>query len=104
MYTNYTYNKLRREYGKQCRFNKCGPNILENLMPDPSLEEQWLSKNPINKCTNKSIEWSEHEVQLYFILLLFTLGKLLHYQINLYIGVCRQTQCVWSMLNVEFVT
>lgn len=62
MFSNYTYAKLRREYGKQCRFSKCGPIVLENLMPDPSQEEQWLPKNPINKSTSKTIDWSEHEV------------------------------------------
>jgi len=62
MNINYTYSKLRREFGKQCRFSKCGPTVLENLMPDPSLEEQWLPQNPINKSTNNSIEWAEHEV------------------------------------------
>jgi len=73
MYTNYTYSKFRREFGKQCRFNKCGPIVLENLMPDPNLEEQWFSKNLVNKCTNKSIEWSEHEVSIviFYLLVLF---------------------------------
>lgn len=64
MYSNYTYGKFRREYGKQCRFNKWGPIMLEDIKPDPELEKQWIPKNPINKATNIGIEWSEHDVRL----------------------------------------
>lgn len=62
MDTNYTYVKSRREFGKQCRFSNVGPTVLYNLMPDPSQEEQWLLRNPIDKNTQEGIEWSEHEV------------------------------------------
>lgn len=63
MYTNYTYSKLRREFGRHCRFTKCGPKVLENLMPDPGLSDDWLSKNPVDKGTNIGVDWSEHEVR-----------------------------------------
>lgn len=68
MYNNYTYGKFRRDYGRQCRFTKTGPIVSVNLMPDPSLEEQWVPKNPVNRSTNKGIEWSEHEVSTTFFI------------------------------------
>lgn len=67
MNVNYTYSKLRREYGRQCRFSKCGPKVLENIKPDPSLEDQWIMENPVNRSTNKGVQWSEHEVSNLFI-------------------------------------
>lgn len=63
MNTNYTYSKLRREYGRQCSFVKSGPTVLVNVTPEPGLEEQlWSPENPVDKSTNKGNDWSEHEV------------------------------------------
>lgn len=62
MFTNYTYGKFRRQFGKQCRFSKFGPAVLENLMPEPRHGDQWLDKNPVDKSTGNSVEWSLHEV------------------------------------------
>lgn len=64
MNANYTYSKLRREFGRQCSFVKSGPTTLANVTPDPSEEEEqlWSPENPVDKSTNKSNEWSEHEV------------------------------------------
>ncbi|KAL4134935.1 hypothetical protein QTP88_006615 [Uroleucon formosanum] len=57
----YTYEKKRSEYGKQCRFHNDGPTMLINMMPDPSLEEDWIQRNPVDKTTNETNKWSEHE-------------------------------------------
>ncbi|XP_050528690.1 dynein intermediate chain 3, ciliary-like isoform X2 [Daktulosphaira vitifoliae] len=62
MYSNFTYAKLRREFGRQCVFSKWGPRFLENLLPDSNLEYQWITKNPCNRSTNLGVDWSEHEV------------------------------------------
>jgi len=65
MNANYTYSKLRREYGRQCSFVKSGPIVLVNVTPEPGTEEQlWSPENPVDKSTNKGIDWSEHEVIL----------------------------------------
>lgn len=64
MEVNYTYSKHRREFGKQCRFTDYGPIVLTSVMPDLSLEDQWIPKNPVNKSTNNSVQWSEHEVAI----------------------------------------
>lgn len=66
MNPNFTYSKFRREFGRQCRFSKCGPKVLENIAPDPSQEDQWLPEDPVNKSTNNGIEWSEHEASHMF--------------------------------------
>lgn len=62
MHTNYSYTKLRREYGKQCKFGKWGPKVLENLLPDAKLEENWIEENICDNETCKGIEWSAHDV------------------------------------------
>jgi len=65
MNANYTYSKLRREYGRQCSFVKSGPTVLANVTPEPGTEEQlWSPENPVDKSTNKGNDWSEHEVIL----------------------------------------
>lgn len=66
MHSNYTYSKCRRDYGKQCRFSKWGPKVLEDMKPDAELEKNWLLKNPINKETDCGVEWSEHDVRKRF--------------------------------------
>ncbi|XP_050529804.1 dynein intermediate chain 3, ciliary-like [Daktulosphaira vitifoliae] len=62
MHANYSYTKLRREYGKQCKFNKWGPKILENVLPDMKLEENWIKDNVCDSETCKGVEWSAHDV------------------------------------------
>lgn len=64
MYTNYTYGKFRRDFGKPCQFQMYGPIELENLFPDPTKEEMWLLKNPIDNSTLITVEKSAHEVSL----------------------------------------
>uniref|UniRef100_A0A2S2Q9G9 Dynein intermediate chain 2, axonemal n=1 Tax=Sipha flava TaxID=143950 RepID=A0A2S2Q9G9_9HEMI len=61
MEINYTYSKRRREFGKQIRFGDHGPVVLACVMPDPSLEEQWVHEDPVNRSTNNGVQWSEHE-------------------------------------------
>ncbi|KAF0770257.1 dynein intermediate chain 3, ciliary-like isoform X1 [Aphis craccivora] len=57
----YTYEKKRSDYGRQCRFHNVGPTILMNMMPDPILEDDWIQRNPVDKTTNETSKWSEHE-------------------------------------------
>jgi len=61
----YTYEKKRSDYGKQCRFHNNGPTVLINMMPDISLEKDWIQRNPVDKTTNETTKWSEHEVNLF---------------------------------------
>lgn len=61
MHATYSYSKCRREFGRQCRFNKSGPTVLVDLPPDAGPEDQWLSENPVERSTNDGIDWSEHE-------------------------------------------
>ncbi|XP_015363619.1 PREDICTED: dynein intermediate chain 3, ciliary-like [Diuraphis noxia] len=57
----YTYERKRSDYGKQCRFHNHGPIVLINMTPDPSLEKNWIQKNPVDKTTNETNKWSEHD-------------------------------------------
>lgn len=58
----YTYEKKRSDYGRQCRFKNHGPEMNQNLWPDRTLEDDWIQKNPVDKTTNETSKWSEHEV------------------------------------------
>ncbi|XP_050439992.1 dynein intermediate chain 3, ciliary-like [Adelges cooleyi] len=62
MYSSYTYAKCRREYGRQCKFNNWGPKLLENLIPEPGLEEQWIAKNPCHRSTLIAVDMSLHDI------------------------------------------
>ncbi|XP_025198172.1 dynein intermediate chain 3, ciliary-like [Melanaphis sacchari] len=57
----YTYEKKRSEYGRQYRFHNIGPTILMNMLPDHNLEKDWIQRNPVDKSTNETSKWSEHE-------------------------------------------
>ncbi|XP_022166124.1 dynein intermediate chain 3, ciliary-like [Myzus persicae] len=57
----YTYEKKRSDYGKQCRFHNNGPTVLINMLPDVSLEKDWIQRNPVDKSTNETNKWSEHD-------------------------------------------
>jgi len=61
----YTYERKRSEYGKQCRFYNHGPTVMINMMPDRSLEKDWIQKNPVDKTTNETNKWSEHDVYIF---------------------------------------
>ncbi|XP_026819245.1 dynein intermediate chain 3, ciliary-like [Rhopalosiphum maidis] len=57
----YTYEKKRSDYGRQCRFHNTGPTIMIDMMTDLSLEDNWIQRNPVDKTTNETTKWSEHE-------------------------------------------
>lgn len=60
----YAYGKFRREYGKQCRFSKYGPNLNEDLMSDAEQESQWIMRKVLNKPVGIGVDWSECEVSV----------------------------------------
>lgn len=62
MNTTYAYGKFRREFGKQCRFSKRGPIVLEDLTPDIEQCDQWITRNTLNQSVGVSVDWSACEV------------------------------------------
>lgn len=68
MYVTYAYGKYRREFGKQCRFNKRGPIVMDDLMPDINHEDQWVTRNTLNKHVGVDVDFSMHEVSVVHII------------------------------------
>jgi dynein intermediate chain 2 len=60
----YVYIKKRHEFGRQCRFADMGPKLMDNLMPNKELRDDYVCKTAINRSTQYSSVFAEHEVQL----------------------------------------
>ncbi|KAK2575144.1 hypothetical protein KPH14_008861 [Odynerus spinipes] len=63
MELKYVYIKQRSEFGKQCFFEDVGPNVEENIFPDPDHGEDYVRQFLVNKSTQKSTQFALHEVQ-----------------------------------------
>lgn len=40
----YAYQKKRSEFGRQCIFSDQGPDIINNILPNKKLLQQYVSK------------------------------------------------------------
>ena len=60
----YIYTKKRSEFGRQCLFVDERPVMLENLMPNPEMMQDYIFMNPVNQGTQCSSLLAEHEVIL----------------------------------------
>jgi dynein intermediate chain 2 len=58
----YVYSKKRSEFGRQCLFVDDGPKLMENIMPNKELLNEYIVKNPVSRSTQCSNVLAEHEV------------------------------------------
>jgi hypothetical protein len=58
----YVYTKKRSEFGRQCFFADESPKLMENIVPNKQLHNDYLFKNPVNRSTQCSNILAEHEV------------------------------------------
>jgi dynein intermediate chain 2 len=58
----YVYTKKRAEFGKQCLFSDRPAELHVNIMPDESMTNNFILKNPVDIGIQVSKEFSEHEV------------------------------------------
>ena len=59
----YVYTKKRAEFGRQCNFSDRPAELHVDIAPDPSLSENFIERNPVDRGTNHVPEMSEHEVR-----------------------------------------
>ncbi|XP_041073166.1 dynein intermediate chain 2, axonemal [Carcharodon carcharias] len=58
----YVYTKIRSEFGRQCNFSDRPAELHADILPDPTLAENFIEKNPVDVFIQVSKDMSEHEV------------------------------------------
>ncbi len=58
------YQRKRRDFGRQCNFTERKPDVIADILPDPSLRSQFVYRNPVDSADMCAKEFSEHEVCL----------------------------------------
>lgn len=56
----YSYQKKRNEFGRQCLFSDKGPDVLDNYLPDRKLFKEYILKDPISRSTQCAPVQAEH--------------------------------------------
>ena len=59
----YVYTKKRSEFGRQCNFSDRPAELHVDIVPDPSLMENFIERNPVDTGIQCVQEMSEHEVR-----------------------------------------
>ena len=72
----YVYTKKRAEFGKQCNFSDRPAELHVDILPDPSLLDNFIERDPVDSGIQCVQMMSEHEVNLelcstYILLSLF---------------------------------
>ena len=58
----YVYTKKRAEFGRQCNFSDRPAELHVDIVPDSSLVDSFIERNPVDTSTQNVQEMSEHEV------------------------------------------
>lgn len=58
----YVYTKKRSEFGRQCNFSDRPAELHVDIVPDKTLSENFIERNPVDTSTQNVQEMSEHEV------------------------------------------
>ena len=58
----YVYTKKRAEFGRQCNFSDRPAELHVDIVPDKTLAESFIERNPVDTATQNVQEMSEHEV------------------------------------------
>lgn len=58
----YVYTKKRAEFGKQCNFSDRPAELHVDILPDPSLLENFIERDPVDSGIQCVQMMSEHEV------------------------------------------
>ena len=59
----YVYTKKRAEFGRQCNFLDRPAELHVDILPDPSLAENFIERDPVDTGVQNVQEMSEHEVR-----------------------------------------
>ncbi|XP_050391535.1 dynein intermediate chain 3, ciliary [Patella vulgata] len=58
----YVYTKKRNEFGRQCNFSDRPAELHVDIVPDATLAQDFVERNPVDTATQCVQEMSEHEV------------------------------------------
>jgi dynein intermediate chain 2 len=58
----YVYTKKRAEFGRQCSFADEASKLMENIVPNKRLRNDYTFKNPVSRSTQCSNVLAEHQV------------------------------------------
>lgn len=56
--------KTRAEFGKQCIFDVCGPNVDMEIMPDPDAMANYIRRTHCNVGVQHTKQFALHEVKI----------------------------------------
>lgn len=59
----YVYTKKRSEFGRQCNFSDRPAELHVDILPDPSLADNFIERDPVDTGIQHVQEMSEHEVR-----------------------------------------
>uniref|UniRef100_A0A1B6H019 Dynein intermediate chain 3, ciliary n=1 Tax=Cuerna arida TaxID=1464854 RepID=A0A1B6H019_9HEMI len=62
MENQYVYTKKRSEFGRQCIFNDEGPKIVDNLLPNKALIDEYILRDPVHRGVQCSKTYAEHDL------------------------------------------
>ena len=65
----YVYTKKRSEFGRQCMFSDRPAELHVDIPPDPSLADNFIERNPVERGTQCIQEMSEHDVRAWGVIL-----------------------------------
>ena len=58
----HVYTKKRAEFGRQCNFSDRPAELHVDIVPDASLQDNFIERNPVDTGIQCVQEMSEHEV------------------------------------------
>lgn len=58
----YVYTKARRKFGRPCKFQDLKAQVLVSIDADPSLLEDYIAKNPVDRGVQFAPVMSMHEI------------------------------------------
>ncbi|GLH09036.1 Cytoplasmic dynein 1 intermediate chain, partial [Gryllus bimaculatus] len=57
----FVYTRKRSDFGRQCLFSDEGPKLVENIVPDKTINAEYILKDPVDRSIQMGVMLSEHE-------------------------------------------
>ncbi|XP_065164479.1 dynein intermediate chain 3, ciliary isoform X2 [Atheta coriaria] len=62
---NYSYQKKRSEFGRQCMFNDRGPELIDNYAANRKFLKEYIYRDPVDEAIQNVTVQAEHELNTY---------------------------------------
>lgn len=59
----HAYQRTRREFGRQCKFDDRHAQLCVDVEPEPELRENYIKRSPCDAVSGNYVEYSVHEVR-----------------------------------------